>query len=151
MIETDLALNASALPKLQDLFTLGTKFYNNCTFKNKKPGTHYSYSNLGYILVGNIIEKITGVRFDTWMTNNYLKNIGNPSYNPATLPNINNLAVIYQGLGNMWVPSHDYYQGKYIQRNLTEYVPGTNAAVYYPHAGLRATTDQMLQHINLIR
>lgn len=151
LTDTDLALNASTLPKLSDLFTAGTKYYNNCTFNNKTPGTHYSYSNLGYVLVGNIIEKVAGERFDTWMSNNYLKNIGSPSYNPGTLPNINNLAVIYQGFSGMWIPFHDNYKGNYTQKNLTGYVPGTNAAVYYPHAGLRATTDQLLSHLYVMQ
>lgn len=35
--------------------------------------------------------------------------------------------------------------------NLTDYVPGTNAGVFGPHAFLRATTSQMLKHVNLIR
>lgn len=55
LTDTDLAQNITKLPNMKDLFTPGTKYYNNCTFRNKKPGTHYSYSNLGYILVGGII------------------------------------------------------------------------------------------------
>lgn len=151
LAETDLALNASALPNIKGLFTPGNKYYNNCTFYNKKPGTYYSYSNLGYILVGNIIEKVTGTRFDTWMSNNYLKSLGSPSYNPATLPNLDNLAVLYTGLGGKWVPTHDDYRGKFTPKNMTGYEPGTNAAVYGPHAHLRATTDQLLKHINTVR
>lgn len=85
------------------------------------------------------------------MKNNYLKNINNPQYNPADLPDLNDLAILYHGLGGMWVPLHDNYNGKFVAKDLTGYVPGTNSAIFGPHAHLRATTDQLLQHINLIR
>ena len=151
LASTELASDASSLPNIKDLFTPGSRFYNNCSFNNNTPGTHYSYSNLGYILVGVIIEKVTNTRFDKWIYNNYLNKIGSPSYNPADLPNINNLAVLYQGLNAMWVPSHDNYQGSYTEKNLTSYTPGQNPAIFAPHANLRATTDQLLKHINLLR
>lgn len=85
LTETDLALNSASIPNIKSLFTPGNKYYNNCTFNNKKPGTHYSYSNLGYILVGNIIEKISQKRFDIYMKENYLQYIDSPQYNPAFL------------------------------------------------------------------
>ena len=145
------AKNVGQLPNIKDLFTEGTKYYSNCSFLENEPGTYYTYSNLGYVLVGNIIEKITNTRFDKWMSQNYLKNIGNPSYNPSTLPDYDNLAVLYTGFQGAWVPTMDNYGGDIDDRNMTGYTPGDNAAVYGPHAHLRATTEQMLKHINNVR
>jgi CubicO group peptidase (beta-lactamase class C family) len=46
-------------------------------FQNKsllfKPGAQYSYSNSGYVLLGYIIEKITGLSYDRYITENILK------------------------------------------------------------------------------
>jgi CubicO group peptidase (beta-lactamase class C family) len=36
------------------------------------PGTYFAYVNLNYPLVGSIIEKVTGQRFDLWMHDNVL-------------------------------------------------------------------------------
>ncbi|HLY70511.1 MAG TPA: serine hydrolase [Puia sp.] len=57
--------------KLTDLILL---------FKNKtldfSPGTKYSYSNSGYILLGFIIEKITGKQYFTVIKENIIKPLG---------------------------------------------------------------------------
>jgi CubicO group peptidase (beta-lactamase class C family) len=64
--------NNSADPiKLSDLISL---------FKNKpldfSPGTRYSYSNSGYILLGYIIEKITGKSYFAVVKENIFKPLG---------------------------------------------------------------------------
>jgi CubicO group peptidase (beta-lactamase class C family) len=34
---------------------------------NNKPGTHYSYSNVGYLVLGKIIEKVSGMKYETYV------------------------------------------------------------------------------------
>ena len=38
----------------------------------RKPGEYFSYSNLGYVIAGTIIEKITNKRFDIYQQENLL-------------------------------------------------------------------------------
>ena len=40
------------------------------------PGARYAYSNLGYCVLGRIIEKITGQNYTTWVQENVLAPIG---------------------------------------------------------------------------
>jgi len=40
------------------------------------PGTNWSYSNLGYFLLGYIIEKITGKTYATYLEENFFKPLG---------------------------------------------------------------------------
>ena len=40
------------------------------------PGLSYEYSNLGFALLGNIINKVTGVPFQQYITDNILKPLG---------------------------------------------------------------------------
>jgi len=37
-----------------------------------KPGSHYSYSNMGYTLLGSVIESITGIPYETYLDKNLL-------------------------------------------------------------------------------
>lgn len=43
---------------------------------NFDPGTGFSYSNSGYILLAEIIRRVTGERFPPWMTRNVLRPLG---------------------------------------------------------------------------
>lgn len=48
---------------------------NNQSLKTK-PGTSYAYSNFGYCVLGRIIEKKTGISYDSWVKNNILSSCG---------------------------------------------------------------------------
>ena len=41
-----------------------------------EPGTRYAYSNLGYCLLGRVIEQTTGQNYETYMRNSFLKPLG---------------------------------------------------------------------------
>ncbi len=41
-----------------------------------KPGTNYSYSNLGYMILGEIIEKVSGVNYEDYIREHILKPSG---------------------------------------------------------------------------
>jgi CubicO group peptidase (beta-lactamase class C family) len=47
--------------------------YTNVAFK---PGSRWSYSNLGYVFLGQIIERITGDDFEVYITKNILMPLG---------------------------------------------------------------------------
>jgi N-acyl-D-amino-acid deacylase len=41
-----------------------------------EPGTRYAYSNLGYCLLGRVIEQTTGRNYEMYMRNSFLKRLG---------------------------------------------------------------------------
>lgn len=43
---------------------------------NFKPGSRYAYSNIGYLVLGKIIEKVTGQAYETWVRANILEPTG---------------------------------------------------------------------------
>ena len=47
-----------------------------CCYSDYEPGTHYEYSNRGINLVGAIIEKVSGERFDTYVRSHILRPLG---------------------------------------------------------------------------
>lgn len=44
--------------------------YNGVEFMSCKPGTSYNYSNINYLLLAQVIESITGERFDSYIQKN---------------------------------------------------------------------------------
>jgi CubicO group peptidase (beta-lactamase class C family) len=55
--------------------TKGGKYYGDCLFSNKRPGSFFQYSNLGYGIIGTVVEKISNTRFDIYTQENILKYI----------------------------------------------------------------------------
>lgn len=50
-----------------------------CTLKEKlsaSPGRRYSYSNFGYAVLGRIVEKVTGMKYEDYVAINVLRPIG---------------------------------------------------------------------------
>ena len=41
-----------------------------------KPGSRWSYSNLGYVFLGQIIERLSGDDFEVYIDKNILKPLG---------------------------------------------------------------------------
>jgi len=55
---------------IKDYFLPSGKFYcANKNFLNKKPGEYWEYSNMGYALLGLLIENISGSTFSEFMLN----------------------------------------------------------------------------------
>ncbi len=49
-----------------------------------EPGTKYSYSNMGYLLLGEIIEKVSGKNYSTYLNDHLFKPLGMENTNLAT-------------------------------------------------------------------
>jgi len=43
-----------------------------------RPNEKYAYSNLGYVLLGQIIEKVSGIKYEEYIQNNIIKPLGIP-------------------------------------------------------------------------
>ena len=84
---------------------------------DRSPGNWMHYSNLGFGVVGTIIERISGQRFDVYMKENVLEPMGlKASYNPGhfTADEIKDMAVLYQVLeeNGPLVAQIDDYRGE---------------------------------------
>ncbi len=64
-----------------------------------KPGTGYDYNNFGYLLLANIIEKISGQSYPKFMEQTVFKPTGMKNTSIAFLNTINQKAQPYLGLG----------------------------------------------------
>lgn len=86
------------------------------------------------------------------MRERFLKKFsGAMNFNPAQLPNPNDLGVLYIGNNGKWQADCDNFRGTIPQRNLTGYVIGTNGAIYGPQGSVRASVSDLIKYINIIR
>jgi CubicO group peptidase (beta-lactamase class C family) len=118
--------------------------------RDRGPGVFYEYCNLNYGVVGTVLEKVTGVRFDELMRQRFFAPLGLAGgFNVAGLSDSeqNLLTTLYRKGQNElnWKPEgpwvaqvDDLSEG--IPTALpegAEYVPGTNGAQFGPQGGAR--------------
>ena len=99
--------------ELKDFLTPGGAWHGSgAMWSDKKPGEYFSYANLPWGVVGTVMEKATGERFDRLMKRLILDPIGMlGGFTPAELPpeRIANIATLYRkataGDIQAWDPS----------------------------------------------
>lgn len=137
--------NATVIPNLSQLLLSGGSYYSSSLFNAIMPGTYFNYSNLNYVILGTIVEKVSGVRFDTYCKENIFEPLGiDASFNPADLDDMNQLAVLYRKVSGVWTPQVDNFQGiPPSYSNLEGYTPGTNGARFGPQGSLRCSARDL--------
>ena len=128
-------------PPISDvLLPIGATYSSNM-WLSRKPGSYFTYTNMGFGILGTLVERLSGERFDLYCINHIFKPLGlDASYNAQDLRNINNLAVLYRGT----TPQCDNYGGvKPAARDLSGYVVGSNAVVFSPTGGVRISSKDL--------
>ncbi len=118
------------------------------------PGAFFTYCNLGFGIIGTIMERVTGERFDRLMQRLILSPLGmRGGYNVAELAPQDraNLATLYRkrtvdtevwNLQGPWIAQVDDKIAPPLP-GITDYVPGTNATPFSPTGGLRTTAHDL--------
>lgn len=118
--------------------------------RDRGPGVFYEYCNLNFGVIGTVLEKVTGARFDVVMDERFFKPLGlSGGFNVAGLPEVGQglLATLYRKRsseevwhpGGPWVAQVDDPSNG-IPTALpadADYVPGTNGAQFSPQGGAR--------------
>ena len=115
---------------------------------------YYTYCNLGFGLIGTIMERVTGERFDRLMARLLLQPLGlQAGYNPSELPQAaqERLATIYRRRAadsETWNPDGPWVAqvdapGIQPPPGLAGYVPGANATPFSPTGGLRISARDL--------
>lgn len=134
-------------------------------------GKHFAYCNLNYGLLGTIVERVTGIRFDRYQKENILAQLDiEADYVPANLERdqFELLGSIYRKSDprGVWTATRDAYdvqppndmlelQNAYSDRDngaydLKNYRVGTNATIFSPQGGLRISFEELSHALEMM-
>jgi CubicO group peptidase (beta-lactamase class C family) len=132
-------------PTLSQLLTPAGSSYHSSMFLNRQPGTYFTYSNVAYGVIGTLIERISGKRFDVYCKEHIFQPLGlEASFNIQDFSNINQIAAIYRRSGGAWVATADNYAGVMpAPRDLSSYTIGSNGLIFGPQGGLRISAKDL--------
>lgn len=130
---------------LRDVFTAGS---DTMWDSSAAPGSYFSYSNLNWGVIGTVMEKVSGERFDLLMRRLLLDPLAvRGGYHPAAFSReeLADTATLYRKRPpdtEIWQPqgpwlaqADDFYQ--HPPAAMASYVIGSNATVFSPTGGLR--------------
>jgi CubicO group peptidase (beta-lactamase class C family) len=143
---------------LKDALLPGGKFYGNGAMwaKNAKPGAFFQYANLPWGVLGSVMERVSGERFDLLMRRLLLDpmNIAG-GFNPAAFSKaeLANTATLYRKRTEVlgvevwkkdgpWAPQvDDYSKTPPVPRAGADYVIGSNGTAFGPQGGVRLSAS----------
>ena len=159
---------------IRDLFVPGGRYFDEGAHfaapdpaADKSPGAFYTYCNLGYAILGGIIERLAGKRFDLYMKETIFDPLGiDGGFNPNLLSDegFRNLSPIYRkckpesetwNSDGPWFPQIDDYgvarpalpvrvpAGRGHAPALEDYKIGENGALFSPQGGMRIRARDM--------
>ncbi len=118
--------------------------------RDRGPGVYFEYCNLNYGVVGTVLEKVTGQRFDVLMDERFFEPLGlSGGFNVADLSEADqqSRATLYRkrDQDGVWHPEGEWVAqvddpNREIRTALpddADYVPGTNGAQFSPQGGAR--------------
>jgi CubicO group peptidase (beta-lactamase class C family) len=144
---------------LKDVLVPGARLYLDAKMwaANAGPGAYFTYCNLGWGVIGTIMEKVSGERFDRLMRRLLIEPLGlHAGYNPSELPasDIANIATLYRkrtvdtevwDANDPWIAQADDYSKAppAPPTGIERYVIGANATPFSPTGGMRISAHDM--------
>ncbi|GAA4832962.1 hypothetical protein GCM10023331_17790 [Algivirga pacifica] len=134
---------------ISGLLTIEGSYHTSDLWGTEIPGKYFTYANINYGVIGTLIEKISGKRFDLYVKEVILDPLGmDGSFNVSDIANIEDMAVLYR----KGIPQADNYGGVSPSRNMDHYIVGSNGLAFAPQGGLRTSAESlgkfMQMHIN---
>ncbi|WP_439100391.1 serine hydrolase domain-containing protein [Congregibacter sp.] len=162
---------AAGSGELRDFFTPGSPYWEDgahfADAGGQAPGSFFTYANLNFGLLGTVIELLSAQRFDQYMANNVLDPMGlSARFDPCEIPAPQRAAAFRKGTepgnwnnGADWLAQVDgskpncFYGARDADFNeafLANYTPGSNATIYSPQGGLRASADDLVVVLKML-
>ncbi|GAB3902793.1 serine hydrolase domain-containing protein [Mucilaginibacter boryungensis] len=121
-------------------------------YNNYEPGTDYQYCNLDYNMIGTVIEKISGERFDQYVKHHVLDPLGlYAGYCVDSLDNSRFVTIYeYDAKTKQFTPDPGAYNPR--REEIKNYVMGYSTPIFSPTGGMKiSATDlakYMMMHMN---
>ncbi|MDR0754324.1 MAG: beta-lactamase family protein [Prevotellaceae bacterium] len=106
------------------------------------PGEKYNYCNLGFNLLGALVEIHSGLRFDVYIRQNLLIPLGiiDAGFNVDSLDN-SKFVKIYTRQDSVWIESADAYKSR--KAEMENYTLGKNAILFSPTGGMKISATNL--------
>ena len=144
---------------ISDYFTPGNiYYYKDCWApETEAPGEFFEYCNMNYCLMGTIIERVSGERFDRYMVKHIYEPMGlSCSFNVSemspeaqaqigTLYRKFNAAGQYDPVNGKWTAQCDDFTNGYPNVDYSDYEIGTNGSLFGPMGSLRVSTRELCE------
>ena len=125
-------------------------WYSERTFLNTQPGEWFLYSNLGYIILGSIVELLSGMNFCDYCHSHILQPLQMQAAFDAAVVDWENTATLYKYDPNgSLCPGKSNYQGVRPAPIVIE-LPLGNAAGYGPQGGLMCSVPDYAKFLGMI-
>ncbi len=121
-------------------------------YNNYQPGTKYEYCNLAYNMLGTILERVSGERFDKYIVNHILKPIGvYGGYEVASLDSSKFVTLYeYNKEKDSFTASAQAYNPR--REEIANYKFGYSTPIFSPTGGLKISAISlakvMIMHMN---
>ena len=144
---------------LEEFFTVGGTAYEDGGHFGQEDKHYFKYCNLNYGVLGTIIERVSGKRFDVYMKDNVLKPMGiKADYVVGNFSEeeFRNLGTLYRQENGKWTPQIDSYSVQppkdtvWDTYSLSDYRIGTNATVFSPQGGLRISFEELANCLEML-
>lgn len=139
----------------------GAHFATPARDTEQAPGHFFTYCNLGFGVLGTLVERLSDERFDLYVDQHVLAPLGiDASFNVRNLSDegIRNLATLYrrQRAGDWdasapWTAQVDDVHGIHppAPAGLDAYQPGANGTIFSPQGGLRISARDLVEVMRL--
>ncbi|MEQ8262411.1 serine hydrolase domain-containing protein [Pseudohaliea sp.] len=156
---------------LRDFFGPGTALWEDgahfASGPGREPGAFFTYANLNFGVLGALVERASGERFDQYMAGHVLAPLDLAArFDPCAIPDGQRAAAFRKRVAGgawnpagPWVPQVDagpprcFYGMADVaspEAFLANYVPGSNPTLFSPQGGLRASADDLVAILRLL-
>lgn len=116
------------------------------------PGAQYDYCNLGFNIIGSLVEKLSGVRFDNYVRNNVIKPLGLYANHNVDSLDANKFVTLYsKDATGKFVPDLSAYRSRTADI-ANGYIMGYSTPLFSPTGGIKISAQDlakyMIMHMN---
>lgn len=134
------AIRTEEGPGLQDLVTPGGLSFTPDMFRPEAPGQVFAWANMNFIMLGALIEQISGQRYDKFVTERIFRKLGVVAgFHRGSLPQGTPIASLYRPRSGEWEVQLDYRFEPKVLPGLPNYRLGQDTMMFGPHGNLLAS------------
>lgn len=116
-------------------------------YNDYAPGADYEYCNLNYNMVGTVIERVSGERFDNYVKNHILKPLNlYGGYNVDSLDNQKFVTLYdYDAKNQKFSPSPQAYTSR--REEISKYIMGYSTPIFSPTGGMKISAIDLAKYM----